>query len=102
MTQKKRRLFTAEQKAEALRIVEQADKPINQIAKELGIGVSTIHTWMRQARIDCQGDPKGPLTSSERQELVALRRDLKRVEMERDFLKKAATFFARETGDPMS
>lgn len=102
MTQKKHRLFTSEQKAEALRIIDEADKPVSQVAKELGIGVSTIHTWIRQSKIDRKGDPKGPLTSSERKELVTLRRDLKRVEMERDFLKKAATFFARETGDPMS
>ncbi|MEO0560017.1 MAG: hypothetical protein AAF170_17755, partial [Bacteroidota bacterium] len=90
------------QKAEALRIVEQSDKPINQVAKELGIGVSTIHTWIRQSRIDRQGSQNGPLTSAERKELVALRRDLKRVEMERDFLKKVSTFFARETGNPMN
>jgi len=102
MTNKKRRIFTDEQKAEALRIVEQADKPVSQVAKELGISVSAIHRWIRQARIDSQSDPSGPLTSSERKELVALRRDLKRVEMEREFLKKAATFFARETGDPMN
>lgn len=102
MTQKQRRLFTAEQKAEALRILEQADKPVSQVAKELGIGVSTVHTWIRQSKIDRQRDPKGPLTSAERKELFTLRRDLKRVEMERDFLKKVSTFFARETGDPMN
>ena len=97
MTNKKRRLFTNEQKAEVLRIVEQADKPVSQVARELGIGVSTIHTWKRQSKIDRQGDPKGPLTSSERQELVALRRELKRVEMERDFLKKATAYFAKQS-----
>lgn len=102
MTNKKHRTYTNEQKAEVLRIVEQADKPVSQVAKELGIGVSTIHTWKRQSRIDSQGDPNGPLTSSERQELVALRRELKRVSMERDFLKKVSTFFARESEDPMS
>jgi transposase len=47
-------------------------------------------------------DTEGSLTSAERQELTALRRDLKRVRMERDFLKKAAIFFARESSDPMS
>ena len=102
MTNKKRRIFTNEQKTEVLRIVEQTDKPVSQVAKELGIGVSTIHTWIRQSRIDRQGAPNGPLTSSERQELVALRRDLKRVEMERDFLKKVSTFFARESGEFMN
>ena len=102
MAQKKRRLFTNEQKVEVLRIVAQADKPIKQVAQELGIGVSTIHTWIRQSRIDRQGSQTGPLIRGERKELVALRRELKRVEMEREFLKKAATFFARETEDPMS
>ena len=48
------------------------------------------------------GDTEGSLTSAERQELTTLRRELKRVRMERDFLKKAATFFARESSDPMS
>ena len=114
MTQKKRRLFTNEQKAETVRIVEQADKPVSQVAKELGISVSAVHNWIRQAKIDLKSDPSGQLTSAARKELVALRRDLRRVEMERDFLtavalsggtppthslKKAATFFARETGD---
>lgn len=102
MTNKKRRIFTEEQKAETIRIVEQADKPVSQVAKELGISVSAIHRWLKQARIDRRSDPQGALTSAERQELVSLRRDLKRVEMERDFLKKVSTFFARETGDPIS
>lgn len=76
MTQKQRRLFTAEQKAEALRMIEQAAKPVSQGAQELGIGVSPVHTWMRQSKIHRQGDPKGPLTSAERKELVALRCEL--------------------------
>jgi transposase len=102
MTNKRRRIFTDEQKAEALRIVEQADKPVSQVASELGISVSAIHRWNRQAQIDRKSDSSGELTSNERKELVALRRDLKRVEMERDFLKKVSTFFARESGNPMS
>jgi len=57
---------------------------------------------VKQAQIDRAGDCQGSLTSAERQELNALRRDLKRVRMERDFLKKAATFFARESSGPMS
>jgi len=51
MTQKKRRLFTNEQKAEALRIVEEADKPIKQVAKDLGIGVSTANLRVLRALV---------------------------------------------------
>ena len=91
-----------QQKAEAVRIVNQSGKPVSQVAKEMGLTESALRKWVKQAQFDQQSDPKGPLTSSERQELNELRRDLKRVQMERDFLKKAATFFARDSSDPMS
>jgi transposase len=96
------RLFTDDQKAEAVRIVNQFGKPVSQVAKEMGLTESALRNWVNQARIDRQPDPQGQLTSTERKELIALRRDLKRVQMERDFLKKAATFFAQESSDPMS
>jgi transposase len=51
---------------------------------------------MGKPKIDREGSPEGALTSPERQELTQLRRELKRVEMERDFLKKVATFFAKD------
>lgn len=102
MTKKPRRLFTDEQKAEAVRIVTQSGRPVSQIAQEMGLTASALRQWVRQAQIDHQSDPEGQLTSAERKELIALRRDLKRVQMERDFLKKAATFFARDSSDPMS
>jgi transposase len=102
MTQKPRRIFTDEQKAEAVRIVGQSGKAVSQVAKEMGLTESALRNWVKQARIDQHQDPQGHLTSTERKELTELRRDLKRVQMERDFLKKAATFFARESSDPMS
>lgn len=80
MTNKKRRRFTDEQKAEALRIVEQAEKPVSQVAEELGISVSASHRWNKQVKIDSTSDSRGELPSSERNELVALRRNLKRVD----------------------
>lgn len=52
---------------------------------------------MKQDEINQNPAPRGPLTTDERAELTRLRKELKRVEMERDFLKKAAAFFARET-----
>uniref|UniRef100_UPI0026146B15 transposase n=1 Tax=Acaryochloris sp. IP29b_bin.137 TaxID=2969217 RepID=UPI0026146B15 len=87
MTQKPRRLFTDEQKAEAVRIVNQSGKPVSQVAKEMGLTESALRKWVKQAQVDRQSDPQGQLTSAERQELNELRRELKRVQMERDFLK---------------
>lgn len=98
MSPKNRRLFTTEQKADAVRIVEQSDKPLSQIAKELGISESALRKWVNQTRIDEKGSPQGPLTTSERQELVQLRRDVKRLEQERAFLKKAAAFLRQSVG----
>ena len=63
---------------------------------------SALRNWVKQSKIDRQGGRHGPLTSEEREELNNLRRELKRVQMERDFLKKAATFFAKESSNPMS
>src|SRR5512139_1285153 len=99
MTQKPRRTFTDEQKAEAVRIVGQSGKPVSQVAQEMGLTESARRKWVKQAQIDRSGDTQGLLTSAEREQLTRLRRDLKRVRMERYFLKKAAPFFARESSD---
>lgn len=102
MSPKPRRVFTAEQKSDAVRIVEQSDKPISQIAPELGVSESALRKWVNQAKIDQQGSPEGSLTTAERQELMQLRRDNKRLQMERDFIKKAAAFFAKDSSTLMS
>ena len=102
MTKKPRRYFTDEQKAEAVNIVKQSGKPVSQVAREMGLTESALRNWVKQSQIDAQPRLEGELTSAEQQELVRLRRELKRVTMERDFLKKAAAFFARESSDPMS
>jgi transposase len=82
--------------------VKQSGKPISQIAREMGLTESALRKWVKQAQIDRAATPNGPLTSEERQELNRLRRDVKRLQMERDFLKKTAAFFAAETSNPMS
>lgn len=96
MSRRKRRKFTPEQKAHAVRIVRESDKPIRQVAEELDLPASSLSRWVRQANVDEVRDPEGPLTSEERAELTRLRRELRTVRQERDFLKKAAAFFARE------
>jgi transposase-like protein len=95
MGKRKRRNFTPEYKAEVVRLIKTSGKSVGQIARELDLTETAVRAWVRQAAIDRQGDPRGPLTSEERAELARLRRELKKVTMERDFLRKAATFFAR-------
>ena len=97
MSRKPRRIFTAEQKAEAVRIVEQSGKPISQVAREMGLTESALRRWFNQAQTEQSPRLQGKLSSAERQELTTLRRELKRVKQERDFLKKATAFFAKET-----
>ncbi len=69
-------------------------KPISQLAKDLGISESCLRTWMLKAEIE-DGSREG-VTSSERAELVELRRTLRVSEMEIEILRRAAAYFARE------
>jgi transposase len=95
MKRRKRRTFTAAYKAEVVRLVQTSGRAIGEVARELEIGETSVRGWVRQAAIDEKRDPRGPLTTEERSEVVRLRRELRMVTMERDFLKKAAAFFAR-------
>jgi transposase-like protein len=98
MEKRKRRRFDREYKAEVVRLVQVAvrkGKSIGDVAKELDLTETSVRAWVRQAGVDARRDPQGPLTSEERAELARLRRELKTVTMERDFLRKAASFFAK-------
>ena len=95
MERRKRRKFSAEYKAEVVGLVRSSGKTVGQVAKELDLTETAVRAWVRQAAIDAKRDPQGPLTSEERAELARLRRELKTTTMERDFLRKAAAFFAK-------
>jgi transposase len=95
MPKRKRRKFTAEQKADAVRRVREVGN-IAQVARELDLTESSLSIWVKQADVDEGKGPEGALTSEEREELRRLRRENRTLEMERDFLKKAAAFFAKE------
>jgi transposase len=95
MGRRKRRKFTPEYKAEVVKLVRTSGKSIGQVSSELELTETAVRDWVRRAAIDDKKDPNGPLTSEERAEVVRLRRELRTVTMERDFLRKAAAFFAR-------
>ncbi len=88
-----RRRYTAEFKAEAVRLVATSDRPVAQIARELGVNEQTLHKWKRQATAS-DGSGVVPDHFTQQQENRRLRRELVRVTEERDILKKATAFFA--------
>ena len=92
----KRRKFTDEYKAEVVRLCQQRGKTAHGVAAELGLTSSAVATWVTQARVDAGGGGNGALTTEERAELSALRREVKTLRQEREILKRATAFFARE------
>ena len=95
MGRRKKRIFTPEYRAEVVKLIKTSDKGIGQVARDLDLTETTVRTWVQRAEIDAKRDPNGPLTTEERAEATRLRRELRTVTMERDFLRKAAAFFAR-------
>ena len=94
VTKRRRRRFTPEFKAEAVRLVRGSGKTVAEIARELDLTATCLRAWVNQAAAD-EGDGQGSLTTDERAELTRLRRELRRVEQERDFAKKCAAYFAK-------
>ena len=91
-----RRKFTDEFKAGAVRLVLDEGKTVAQVARDLDLTASALGQWVDRARADCTKGKTG-LTSEERAELTRLRKENRELQMERDILKKAAAFFAKET-----
>ncbi|AUX28161.1 MULTISPECIES: transposase [Sorangium] len=90
MGRRKRRAFTPEFKAEAVRLAKASDRSIGQVAKDLDLTETALRDWIKRADTDAGHGPPGALTTPEREELQRLRRDVKRLEMEREILKKRA------------
>lgn len=92
------RPYPPEFRSEAVRLLQEMrkdGKSISEVAKDLGVSTESLRRWSIQAEVDA-GERNG-LTSDEREELRRLRRENRRLREEREILKKAAAFFAKET-----
>jgi transposase len=90
----KRRSFTPEFKQEAVRLLTESGRPLRQVARELGLHAAQLRDWRREL---ARPSPTAASAPSDAEEVRRLRRELEVVRQERDFLKKAAAFFAKES-----
>lgn len=94
-----RKHFTREFKREAVRLLEQGQRPAAEIARELGIPRNRLYKWQAQlAKEGTTAFPGSGRRAAPAEDLARLKRELARVTEERDILKKAAAYFARESG----
>ncbi len=89
--------YPAEFRANAVKLLRSSGKTIPEVARDLGCSTESLRNWIRQADLDA-GRRKDGLTTDEREELNRLRRENKVLAEEREILRKAAAFFAGETG----
>ncbi len=84
-------------RAEAVRLARRSDKSIPALAADLGVSAEALRHWLRQADADEGRGQPGELTTDEREELRRLRREVRGLQQEREILRKAAAYFAKET-----
>jgi transposase len=87
--------YPEEFRREAVELVRSSGRSVNEIAKDLGVSGQSLSTWVKRAEIDAGRAPG--VTTEEREELRRLRRENRILREEREILKKAAAFFARES-----
>lgn len=97
MSRRKRRSFTAAYKNDAVRLCQVGDRTVAQIAKELDLTEGSLREWVKRGQVVASKPADEALCAAERGELAELRKRVKRLEVEREILKKAAAFFAKET-----
>ena len=97
-TDYKRPSYTPEFKAGAVRLIVEEGRAVSQVATELGVSQTALREWLIASKsVPGRDLERGALTASERAELARLRRENRILTQEREILKKAAAFFARES-----
>ena len=91
-----RRSFSPEFKSEVVALVNTNGKSVGTVARELDLTETAVRAWVKQAELDA-GTRNDGLTTAEREEMAQLRKELRETREERDILKRAVAFFARET-----
>jgi transposase len=94
--QRPRRSFTPEYKADVVKLIREGGRTISEVCRDLDLTETRVRAWVQQAQVDAGQGPAQALTSTEREELQRLRRENKQLQMEREILKKATAFFAKE------
>lgn len=97
MPTKTRRRYTDEFKVEAVRLVHDSARPVAQVARDLGIADHLLYRWRAEQRQAASQGHTRESMRTEQEELVQLRRENMILKQERDFLKRAAAFFAQES-----
>jgi len=90
--------YSDELRERATRLALESGRPVAHVARDLGVHKEALRTWVRQAKADATGGTPTVLSIAEREELKRLRRENRVLAEEREILKKAAAFFAREGG----
>jgi len=93
MARSRQRVYTPEFKAEAVRLARTSSAPLTAIARDLGVSAWSLRAWVKAAT----APSSPPLKEAERLELQRLRREVRELRMEREILKKATAFFAKQS-----
>jgi len=96
MKQEKSKTYTAEFRASAVKLANESDKPIAQTARDIGVNENTLHTWINKYSRPSGQDKAVRIDDHLYEELKRLKKENARLTEERDLLKKAAAYFAKE------
>jgi len=91
--------YSPEFRERAVRLARESERPISAVARDLGVHPDSLRTWMQQDEAD-NGTRNDRLTTAEREELTALRREVRDLRRSNEILKAASVFFARELDQP--